>query len=642
MAGFDNDVIYGTNIDLSNSLAGQGGNATLLTNGQMLIASTALNAGGTHVNVGVITSPLGTLNIGYNSPNITMDLAGGAVAVEHLTGDTGGQLNPDGANNFNLLGQLAGAITVFDTIGSGSTIRFEDRSWQTRLVVDPTATVGLRGTFQTITAAVAAANANDTIFIRPGTYTENFSVSVNNLLFKADTAVTREGNHTVTITGTVTVSTVSINVGFQGIRFNTNSAVCISLTGNASTVTCQNCYFDAINANCISCTGNGSSNFYIKDCTGLIQDTFALLTTTNTVCWIRESQFIDITGTPAASSASNAAIHIYDSRFSIPFSTSSGGSICAFNSQFGTVQTPYLDKTFITTAGTAESFIQDCLVYSGTASGISVGAGTIVNLTNTTLNSSNTNVFTGAGTIRYGDIIYQGSSVGHNVTTETIVLASDFQKIVIQSFTGNGTYTPTTGMKYCTVEAQGGGGGGAGCPLTGAAQVAAGGGGGGGGYARKTFSAATIGASQTVTIGTGGAGGVGNAAGADGVDTTFGALLTAGKGSGGANAGAAVTTTVSGGAGGTGNGDVNRSGTAGGPSFGTYIGTSPAISSGYGGSTALGGGGVSVSGTSTSSNGNTGANYGSGGSGAANTDNQASARNGGVGAPGIVIVTEYL
>ena len=65
---------------------------------------------------GSITSPLGTLSIGYSSPNITMDLAGGSSAVEHLTGDSGGQLNPSG-NNFNIFG-LSGSKTS----GSGSTL----------------------------------------------------------------------------------------------------------------------------------------------------------------------------------------------------------------------------------------------------------------------------------------------------------------------------------------------------------------------------------------------------------------------------------------------------------------------------------------------------------------------------------------
>ena len=118
MAGFRNDVVYADNGDFSvaGALTGSAANG-LQTNGQMWIGTTTPNVGGTHINVGAITSPNGTITVGYSTPNITLDIAGGSSAVEHLTADTGGQLNPDGSNNFNLLGSGS-----FTTVGSGSTI----------------------------------------------------------------------------------------------------------------------------------------------------------------------------------------------------------------------------------------------------------------------------------------------------------------------------------------------------------------------------------------------------------------------------------------------------------------------------------------------------------------------------------------
>ena len=389
----------------------------LVTNGKMWIGSTAVNAGGTHINVGSITSPDSSITIGYNSPNITLQIAGGTTVGKTITGDTGGALSPT-SGNWNILGQQAGTIPVMDTIGSVSTLKIEDRTWQTRLVVDPSSTAGLRGTYTTIALAVAAASSGDTIFIRPGTYTENFSVATN-LYFVTDSAVFREGNHTVTITGTVTIST-GVSVSFNGIRFNTNSAVCFSVTGNAALVTCQNCYFDAINANCISCTGNSSTNFYMINCSGLIQSTFALFTTTSALVWIKDSFFIDITGTPAASSTSTGIVTLINSRFSFPFSTSSTGIINASFCQFGSVNTPFLNVTWITTAGSGISIIDNCLLYSGTASAISIGTGTTVNLYLSDINSSNTNAITGAGTINYSGITFSGSSSTINTTTKTI------------------------------------------------------------------------------------------------------------------------------------------------------------------------------------------------------------------------------
>ncbi len=79
MSGFENDVMYAKNADLTTAdnqnVSESNG---LITNGQLWIGSTALNAGSTHINVGRITSPGGTLSVGYNSPNITLEVAGGA------------------------------------------------------------------------------------------------------------------------------------------------------------------------------------------------------------------------------------------------------------------------------------------------------------------------------------------------------------------------------------------------------------------------------------------------------------------------------------------------------------------------------------------------------------------------------------
>lgn len=74
MAGTKNDVLVGKNADFSQVNAP---NATsseangLVTNGELWIGSTATNAGGTHINVGTLTSPDGSITFGYSSPNIT-------------------------------------------------------------------------------------------------------------------------------------------------------------------------------------------------------------------------------------------------------------------------------------------------------------------------------------------------------------------------------------------------------------------------------------------------------------------------------------------------------------------------------------------------------------------------------------------
>jgi len=110
--------------------------------------------------------------------------------------------------------------------------------------------------------------------------------------------------------------------------------------------------------------------------------------------------------------------------------------------------------------------------------------------------------------------------------------------IVSQTFTASGTYTPTSGMTFCIVEAVGGGAGGGGVVCDAAYALWAGGG-GAGGYSRKVTTAALVGASQVVTIGAGGAGGA-FGAGSNGGDTSLGSICIAKGGSGGAGTSAAA------------------------------------------------------------------------------------------------------
>jgi len=119
-----------------------------------------------------------------------------------------------------------------------------------------------------------------------------------------------------------------------------------------------------------------------------------------------------------------------------------------------------------------------------------------------------------------------------SVTTSRSNLGA-FGVIRVQKFTASGTYTPNANMLYCIIECVGGGGGG-GATVGSATGSRGGGGGGSGGYSIKVASKATIGASQTVTIGAGGNGGTaGTNAGAAGGDTSVGTLCVAKGGSGG-------------------------------------------------------------------------------------------------------------
>lgn len=216
---------------------------------------------------------------------------------------------------------------------------------------------------------------------------------------------------------------------------------------------------------------------------------------------------------------------------------------------------------------------------------------------------------------------------------------SDFTQVVQQIFTSNGTYTPTSSMKYCIIEVVGGGGGGGGVAGGGAATGGGAGGGGPGGYSKGVFSAASIGASQAVTVGAAGAAGAGaGGTGGTGGTTSVGALIQATGGVGGTGVTAAGGfQSVDGGAGGIGSiGSLSVGGGSGSPGFALAAGAG-AIS-GVGGNSVYGGGGQ---GWGTNGAGNPGTVYGGGGGGARDVGT-ATARAGGAGAIGVVYITEYI
>lgn len=206
-------------------------------------------------------------------------------------------------------------------------------------------------------------------------------------------------------------------------------------------------------------------------------------------------------------------------------------------------------------------------------------------------------------------------------------------------YTANGTFKKADypWLRAIRVRVQGGGGGGGGAAAT-SVNFSVGTGGGGGGYAESFITdIASLAATVTVTRGAGGTAAAGGTGGTGGA-SSFGALVAAGGGAGGGTKPANVYAPyVSGGLGGVGTaGDFLSRGSGG----GVATGYSDLGASGAGGGSMLGGGGPAQGQGSGGMVGVAGGNYGGGGSGAYNSTSQ-SARAGGVGAPGIVIVELY-
>lgn len=244
------------------------------------------------------------------------------------------------------------------------------------------------------------------------------------------------------------------------------------------------------------------------------------------------------------------------------------------------------------------------------------------------------------------------NSINANSTTPLVRTAGgtqqtsgDFNSVIEQVFTSNGTYTASAGLLYCIVECVGGGGGGGGGSGN-ANASSAGAGGGSGGYCRKAFSSSAVGSSQTISIGSAGTGGANTGGnGTAGGNTTFGALLTANGGAGGAGMAASTGfATSSGGAGGSASGgSINISGTIGDGGWAQFVaggllGTNiVSAMGGDGGSSHYGFGGRGNSGAT----GGAAGLYGSGGGGSGQAGN-ATGQAGGAGSAGLVVVTEYI
>ena len=210
-------------------------------------------------------------------------------------------------------------------------------------------------------------------------------------------------------------------------------------------------------------------------------------------------------------------------------------------------------------------------------------------------------------------------------------------EMTMRVYTADATWTKPDGLKYVVVEVIGAGGGGSTRGTQGKTTIA-GAGGGGGGYSRKRILAASLGATETVTVGIGGTAsktGSTNTDGSTGGTSSFGSHCSANGGGGGQKYdGVAPATTLSvGGSGGTATGgDVNVTGSkaADNSSANGLDGAVPALGFGSGGAGAR----TTSTAIVNNSNGNL---YGGGGGGGFTTGTN----NAGSGADGIVIVYEF-
>ena len=362
------------------------------------------------------------------------------------------------------------------------------------------------GTHTTIASAITAASSGDDIFIRDGTYTENPTLKAGvNLIASVGDADRGQ----VTIIGKCTMTTAGI-VTLTGINFQTNSDYIFSVTGSAASVIfAKFCYFNCTNNTGINlASSSASSSILLSNSNGDIGTTgITSFTITGAgALSISNGGFTNSGNSTTASTCASGGVTLNNSYIYNPITTSSTGYIISYNGQYSTSAT----NTLCWTIGDSSSngYSTNDSFFTGTAAAVSISVGSTFRLANPLINSTNANPVTGAGTLVYSNINFNGTGIGINTTTQKLQGSTCFQSVNIQTFTSSGTYTPTSGMRHCIIECVGNGGGGGGTATAAASFYNGGGGGGGGGYARKFATAATIGSSQTVTFGATGTGGV--------------------------------------------------------------------------------------------------------------------------------------
>ena len=278
-----------------------------------------------------------------------------------------------------------------------------------RFIVDPVAS---QGTHTTITAALASAVAGQTIFVRPGVYTENLPLKagVNLVSYEVD-ALTPN----VTIVGKCTYSSAGTTC-VSGIRLQTNGDFLLEVTGvAASIVTLEDCYLDCTNNTGISfTTANASSFVNIEQCGGDIKALgIKLFEATSTGGFgIIRSGFTNsgFSVTPSTMSAGLLTVNFCDL-----FSAITITGTCTLSCNWAFVSTKDLNISCVIAGVGTSVNVNQAHFLSGTASSIQIDGTGI--LTKSKVDSSNANAVTGSGTLSFSDISMLGSSVINTTTT---------------------------------------------------------------------------------------------------------------------------------------------------------------------------------------------------------------------------------
>lgn len=347
----------------------------------------------------------------------------------------------NGTKTINLGSPVAGDVLTSDIDGNGTwqSIPTQTDLHTARFIVSSGGTAQ-GANYTTIASAITAAvsaGAPQTIFIQPGVYTENLTLQpgINLAGCGSDGIISSQGVETtanVIILGTCSASFTG-GATYSGIQFKTNGASAIVTSGsNLGSLNFVNCSIFASDSTGMTLNATTKLNFY--SCV-FRANSQILFTATATNGMDIENCVFNVSGSASSIAAGRCVINGCD--LAGFFVTTSGTGAFVFNACYGGSS----GSTFLTTSGTGTSEIFNSNIISGSASAISVGSGTTVNVSSCTLSSANTNAITGAGTVIYGGVIFSGGSSTVNTSSQT-----GLPLTIIQGGSNASSYTQSNGI----------------------------------------------------------------------------------------------------------------------------------------------------------------------------------------------------
>lgn len=400
-------------------------------------------------------------------------LAGGGQAIDSITPNSGIQVVPDGTGNVSILG--AGSITTVGTLntetieltgltdhsvllGAGtSTITsltngttgqvltantgadptWEDNSstdYHTARWIVSAGGAADGANYTTIASAYAAALAEggvQTVFVQPGSYSEDLTLqpNINLTAFVGD-----DDTPTVTLIGKQTFTQAG-RVSISNIRLQTDGDYFLAVTGSAASIVhLNNCY--------LNCADNVGMN----------------LTSSSSSSAIYANASTFVTANPMFTHTGSGALQLsYCTHLGAGNSTPSTISSGSFLAEFCLIRNP------ITTSGTASFFAMHCrfsdaigtkmLIMGGSGlhriyqCNIASGAATTITVTSTLLihdaviecTNASVDAIDGAGSITYSGLVFSGLS--STITTSTQTVKSEGPSRTIGSLNSGGTNT---------------------------------------------------------------------------------------------------------------------------------------------------------------------------------------------------------